>query len=83
MARTQGVHRPARPWWPVGITPSALPTDEKELSMKLIKPVTTPQVTPLTTTQLKQVVGGLRGATGGGSGGGDLGSNAGNSGLGG
>jgi len=29
--------------------------------MKLIKPVPTPQVTPLNPTQLKQVVGGIKG----------------------
>ena len=38
--------------------------------MKLIKPVVTPRVTPVTAASLKQVVGGLRGGTRGpGSGG--------------
>jgi hypothetical protein len=44
----------------------AADTHEKEFSMKLIKPVVTPRITPVTAASLKQVVGGLRGATGGG-----------------
>jgi hypothetical protein len=39
----------------------AADTHEKEFSMKPIKPVTTPRITPVTAASLKQVVGGLRG----------------------